>query len=49
MLSLRLPISKNEGTPLFISLYDEIFLNISDTPLIKIDCLQLWDTKLTSK
>jgi len=32
MLSLRLPISKNEDSPLFISLYDEIFLNISDTP-----------------
>ena len=32
MLSLRLPISKNEDSPLFISLYDEIFLNISDSP-----------------
>ena len=32
MLSLKLPISKNEDSPLFISLYDEIFLNISDTP-----------------
>ena len=32
MISLRLPISKNEDSPLFISLYDEIFLNISDTP-----------------
>ena len=32
MLSVRLPISKNEDSPLFISLYDEIFLNISDTP-----------------
>ena len=32
MLSLRIPISKNEESPLFISLYDEIFLNISDTP-----------------
>lgn len=32
MLSLRLPISKNDDSPLFISLYDEIFLNISDTP-----------------
>lgn len=32
MLSLRLPISKNNDSPLFISLYDEIFLNISDTP-----------------
>ena len=32
MLSLRLPISKNEESPLFISLYDEIFLNISDSP-----------------
>lgn len=32
MLSLKLPISKNEESPLFISLYDEIFLNISDNP-----------------
>ena len=32
MLSVKLPISKNEESPLFISLYDEIFLNISDTP-----------------
>ena len=32
MLSLRIPISKNEESPLFISLYDEIFLNISDSP-----------------
>ena len=30
MLSVKLPISKNEESPLFISLYDEIFLNISD-------------------
>jgi hypothetical protein len=32
MLSVKLPISKNEESPLFISLYDEIFLNISDNP-----------------
>tara|TARA_B110000977_G_C11044217_1_gene479969 strand:+ start:1262 stop:1909 length:648 start_codon:yes stop_codon:yes gene_type:complete len=32
MLSVKLPISKNEDSPLFISLYDEIFLNISDNP-----------------
>ena len=32
MLSVKLPISKNEKSPLFISLYDEIFLNISDNP-----------------
>ena len=32
MLSLKIPISKNEESPLFISLYDEIFLNISNTP-----------------
>ena len=32
MLSVKLPISKNEESPLFISLYDEIFLNISDSP-----------------
>lgn len=32
MLSLKLPISKNEESPLFISFYDEIFLNISDNP-----------------
>ena len=32
MLSLKIPISKNEESSLFISLYDEIFLNISDTP-----------------
>lgn len=32
MLSVKLPISKNEDSPLFISLYDEIFLNISDSP-----------------
>ena len=32
MLSVKLPISKNEDSPLFILLYDEIFLNISDNP-----------------
>ena len=32
MLSVKIPISKNEESPLFISLYDEIFLNISDSP-----------------
>lgn len=32
MLSVKFPISKNEESPLFISLYDEIFLNISNNP-----------------
>ena len=32
MLSVKFPISKNEDSPLFISLYDEIFLNISNNP-----------------
>jgi hypothetical protein len=32
MVSVKLPISKNEESSLFISLYDEIFLNISDSP-----------------
>lgn len=32
MLSLRLPISKKEYFPIFLSLYDEIFLNISSNP-----------------
>ena len=32
MLSVKFPISKNEESPLFVSLYDEIFLNISDSP-----------------
>ncbi len=32
MLSLRIPLSKDSEFPLFISLYDEIFLNISETP-----------------
>jgi hypothetical protein len=32
MLSVKFPISKNEESPLFVSLYDEIFLNISDIP-----------------
>lgn len=32
MLSVKFPLSKNEDFPLFLSLYDEIFLNISDTP-----------------
>ena len=32
MLSFRIPLNKNPEFPLFISLYDEIFLNISKTP-----------------
>ena len=32
MLSVKFPISKNEESPLFVSLYDEMFLNISDSP-----------------
>ena len=32
MLSLKIPISKNKDFPLFLSIYDEIFLNISDEP-----------------
>ena len=32
MLSVKLPISKNKDFPIFISLYDEIFLNLSNNP-----------------
>ena len=32
MLSVRLPILKKENFPIFLSLYDEIFLNISSNP-----------------
>ena len=32
MISVKIPLSKKEDFPLFLSLYDEIFLNISDTP-----------------
>ena len=32
MISMKIPLSKKEDFPLFLSLYDEIFLNISDTP-----------------
>ena len=32
MLSLKIPLSKNKDFPLFFSVYDEIFLNLSDTP-----------------
>ena len=32
MLSLKIPLSKNKDFPLFLSVYDEIFLNLSDTP-----------------
>ena len=32
MLSVRLPISKKKDFPIFISLYDEIFLNLSNNP-----------------
>ena len=32
MLSLKIPLSKNKDFPLFLSIYDEIFINISDAP-----------------
>ena len=32
MLSLKIPLSKKEDFPLFLSVYDEIFINISDEP-----------------
>ena len=32
MLSLKIPLSKNKDFPLFLSVYDEIFLNLSDNP-----------------
>ena len=32
MLSVKIPLSKNKDFPLFISIYDEIFLNLSNTP-----------------
>ena len=32
MFSVRIPIKNDPEFPLFISLYDEIFLNISDQP-----------------
>lgn len=32
MLSVRIPIKNDPEFPLFISLYDEIFLNINDSP-----------------
>ena len=32
MLSLKIPLSKNQDFPLFLSVYDEIFLNLSDNP-----------------
>jgi len=32
MLSAKIPLSKKEDFPLFLSLYDEIFLNISENP-----------------
>ena len=32
MLSVRIPLKNDPDFPLFISLYDEIFLNISDQP-----------------
>ena len=49
MLSVRLPISKNEGTPYSFHYLMKYFLIFLTPLLIKIDCLQLWDTKLTSK
>ena len=32
MLSLKIPLSKKEDYPLFLSVYDEIFINISEEP-----------------
>jgi hypothetical protein len=32
MLSIKIPLTKKEGSPIFLSVYDEIFLNISDSP-----------------
>jgi hypothetical protein len=32
MVSLKIPLSKNKDFPLFLSIYDEIFLNISSSP-----------------
>ena len=32
MLSFKIPLSKKEDFPLFLSVYDEIFINISDEP-----------------
>ena len=32
MLSLKIPLSNNNDFPLFISIYDEIFLDLSQTP-----------------
>ena len=32
MVSLKVPLSKNKDFPLFLSIYDEIFLNLSNTP-----------------
>jgi hypothetical protein len=32
MISAKIPLSNKEDFPLFISIYDEIFLNISDSP-----------------
>ena len=32
MLSFKIPLSKKEDFPLFLSVYDEIFINISDKP-----------------
>jgi len=32
MISLKIPFSNNKDFPLFLSIYDEIFLNLSNTP-----------------
>ena len=32
MLSAKVPLSKNESSPLFLFIYDEIFLHIDDNP-----------------
>jgi hypothetical protein len=32
MLSIKIPLSSNKDFPLFLSIYDEIFLNLSNTP-----------------
>ena len=32
MLSAKVPLSKNENSPLFLFIYDEVFLHIDDSP-----------------
>ena len=33
MLSVKIPLSKKEDFPLFVFLYDEVFLHIDNSPL----------------